>query len=216
MLNTDSTTTKTTNKSSLPLTSAQKQADNFLITRNFAAKIAEEMREEEKNQKFSAQEKDALIAASRGQKGITNGKYTISSPSGEHHTFKISTIINTKSPLFGKRIISLMDGCNNQTDFTMIGFFDSMKGISLTKKGIAFLEERNQMLKARGKKPLDLQKFTVFIFDMLQKGKKYQQFVAMGCKLQVSKNCIVCNRELTNPGAINMGIGDKCYSDLHG
>lgn len=214
MLNTNSISK--TNNFALPLTSAQRQADNFLITRNFAAKIAEEMREEEKNQKFSSREKELLQAASREQKGITNGKYTITSPSGEHHTFKISTILNTKSPLFGKRIISLMDGCNNQTDFTMIGFFDSVKGISLTKKGIAFLEERNQILKARGKKVLDLQKFTVFIFDMLQKGKKYQQFVSMGCKLQVSKNCIVCNRELTNPGAINMGIGDKCYSDLHG
>lgn len=198
------------------LSSAQKQVDNFLAHRSFHSAIAEEMREEEKQHKFSPREKNLLITTSREQKGILNGKYTISSPSGEHHTLKISTIVNPQSDLFGKRIISLMNGCNNQTDFTMIGFFDSIKGISFTKKGIAFLEERNQMLKAKGKKVIDLEKFRLFIFDMLQKGKKYQEFVELGCKLDISKHCIVCNRELTNPGAISMGIGDKCYSDLHG
>ncbi len=199
--------------SNFSLTDAQKQADNFLAHRAFHAAIGEEIRaeekaqlENEKNQKFTKEQKATLYAAHVACKRVFNGTYTITNPkTNEHRTIKIETVLETESPLFGKRIISLMTGSCNESSFTSFGFFDTEKGISIFKKA-----RTNAAIK------IDLDKFAPFVHSVLVKGKESPFIKKFGCTIEASKNCILCNRKLTTPSSLLMGIGDKCYKDLHG
>lgn len=205
---------------SLPLSSAQKQVDNFLITREFNARIGEEIRNEEKaqlenqlNEKFTTEQKAVLYAAHVACKKVWNGTYTIQKPS-DHITIKLETILDPKSDLFGKRVISIMVGSDNESSYITVGFFDTVKGINVWKKAQDKLVEWNKIRVKKGKKEVILSDFCPFIWSLLVEGKssKFAKF----CTIEASKNCILCNRKLTTPFSILTGIGDKCYKDLHG
>jgi hypothetical protein len=116
---------------------------------------------------------------------IPNGYYTLVFPDGSHRTFKIIT------RMFGlrQRVLSMLIGPENTTDFEPFAWVDD-NGVHVWKRF---------------------------------RGSKHEEYgnllwmLATGCEadayqLLISKRCLLCNRPLTTPLALNRGLGDKCYS----
>ncbi len=207
---------------SLPLSSAQKQVDNFLITREFNARIGEQIRaeekaqlENEKNQKFTEEQKEKLYASHLACKKVWNGTYTIQNTvTNDHITVKIETIKDVDSKLFGQRIISLMVGSDNESSYLGIGFFDSVAGVKIWKKAESNLVAFNARRVKNGKKEIILDALMPVVWSLVVKGKESK--FAKIFTVTASKTCVICNRKLTTPFSLLTGIGDKCYQDLHG
>lgn len=204
------------------LTSGQKQADNFLAHRAFHAAIGEQIRaeekqalENEKNQKFTKEQKEKLYASHLACKKVWNGTYTIQNTvTNDHITVKIDTIKDVDSKLFGQRIISLMVGSDNESSYLGIGFFDSVAGVKIWKKAESNLSSFNARRVKNGKKEIVLDTLMPVVWSLVVKGKESK--FAKIFTVTASKTCVICNRKLTTPFSLLTGIGDKCYRDLHG
>lgn len=122
---------------------------------------------------------------------IHNGIYTLTLPDGGHRTWKIHTRKNHVKFAPGKRVISLLTGPDNESDYEMVGFVDD-----------------------RGIKPWGrfghLGKFTDVIWR-LATGE-----LVDGYSLLVSGRCVRCNRTLTTEESIRRGIGDECWKKMGG
>jgi hypothetical protein len=115
-----------------------------------------------------------------------NGKVTVVSPSGEWRTFQI----RTQKPgqwCEGKRIVALLSGPDNTSDYEPFGFVNAQGQIVVWKKkrGGVFDTYAN-MLTAPSK------------------------WIAKGVEYMVEGHCRRCNRVLTVPSSIQSGIGPVC------
>ena len=117
-----------------------------------------------------------------------NGKITIASPTGNHRTFSIKTQKVDSNFAPGKRVVALLNGPDNQSDYCGFGF--------ISNNG----QDINVWKKKQGG-----------IFDqyakMLLNPDKYQE---LGAEYLFSGTCRMCNRELTVPSSIESGIGPIC------
>jgi len=118
---------------------------------------------------------------------IPNGFFTIRFPCGSHRTFRIFTKPTTAKFAPGKRIIGLLIGPDNTDEYEPFGFVDDT-GIHVWKR----FQDQRQAEYAR-------------LLWMLATGCE-----ADGYELLISKRCLRCNRRLTQPHAIEAGIGDEC------
>ena len=127
---------------------------------------------------------------------VFNGHWTIkSSKTGEHRTFKVHTQDEKSEFAPGKRIVSLLTGSENDSDSSYTGFaFIDEDGIHVwsKKRGDGLWETYADMLWSLS---LD-QGFSLWA----QKG-----FTIMG-----EGRCIRCNRLLTTPESVMLGIGPVC------
>lgn len=116
-----------------------------------------------------------------------NGKVTINNPvTGGHRTFQIRTQPKDSRFAPGKRVVALLAGPDNTSDYTPFGFVET-DGIHVWRK-------------KRGG-----------VFDTYAKMlDKPQTFEAKGAVYLSSTRCRVCNRELTTPESIQSGIGPIC------
>jgi hypothetical protein len=124
---------------------------------------------------------------------IFNGTFTISNPkTGQHRTVDISTQKEDAKFAPGERIISLLIGQDNTTDY----------------KGFGFVKDDHIVLwrKARGG---DLEKLANIVVSLfrLRDRSPYAQY---GLKLIESCTCIFCNRKLSDPMSAITGIGPEC------
>ena len=120
---------------------------------------------------------------------IFNGTYTlINTEAGTHRTFKIHTQPADATFQPNGRIISLLTGSDNEHDYTGIGF--------VTNNGIKVWSK---------KKGTEFEKLAKF-FETVVTTNRYSGRV----KVELSKKCLVCNRELTTPESIEEGIGTVC------
>lgn len=118
-----------------------------------------------------------------------NGKVTIENPeTGNHRTFSISTVQNKQSGLYGKRIVALLTGPNNEDDYTGFGFVTPQGDIKIWRK-------------KSGNKIWHTYR------DMLLNSSKW---IEKGVRYHVEGRCRVCNRTLTVPESIESGIGPVC------
>jgi hypothetical protein len=130
---------------------------------------------------------------------VKNGTYTlVSNKTGAHRTLRISTVMNKKSGLYGKRILSLLIGPDNQSDY--IGF--------------AFVNDDNS-IKVWGAYRCTLtQNIGVSLVALLTRGRVGLDgsVTAEGISGHVlfKSACCVCNRPLTDPESIRSGIGPVC------
>lgn len=123
---------------------------------------------------------------------IFNGKYTVQNRvTGEHRTFQIKTQKEDASFAPGKRILSLLTGSNNESDYTGFAF--------VTEEGI------NVWSSKRGG---DFDKYANLLWSLTQDGGL--SVFATRYSLMVEGRCIVCNRALTTPESILTGIGPVC------
>lgn len=130
---------------------------------------------------------------------VKNGTYTlVSEKSGEHRTLRIATVQNKQSGLYGRRIISMLVGPNNEADY--IGF--------------AFVEDDNTLRvwgAFRGTLTADIGNalMAVLVRGRVQADGSVR---AEGLRAHVlfKSACRVCNRPLTCPESIRTGIGPVC------
>lgn len=142
-----------------------------------------------------------------------NGTFTLEG-SGFHLTFSVKT--SRKGFFEGKRIISIMVGNDNESDFL----------------GVANLEQDGSLKvwrKAEGcrKNPatgllLTLKQVESVIRLIMDHGKvgavngaeimKRFENNGRNYELMTSVRCCRCNRKLTNPESVKMGIGPECCS----
>lgn len=128
----------------------------------------------------------------RREARIYNGFYTLTFPDGSHRTFRVHTKKADAKFAPGKRIISILIGPQNTTDYEGFGFV-SETGVTVWKS-------------KRGPKdiPSKLESYAGIIWD-LATGEAID-----GYSLHVSRRCLRCNRELTDPESIERGIGPVC------
>ncbi|MAE81279.1 MAG: hypothetical protein CMB80_00995 [Flammeovirgaceae bacterium] len=123
---------------------------------------------------------------------LHNGTYTITSPTGAHRTFKIATA--RKGNLEGNRILSLMVGRDNENDYMGFAFVND-DGVAMWSK---FRQEFYE-------------KCAKMVWSMGTLGNE-SPYVKAGVTMEASKRCMKCNRKLTNPESLELGIGPECAS----
>jgi hypothetical protein len=125
----------------------------------------------------------ALPVASK----IYNGIYTLMISDGTHRTFRIHTK-GGKGSLAGRRILSLLRGPDNERDYQPFAFVDD-RGIRVWHK--------HQDKGLYGS-------YAEIIWKLLN-GEDVQ-----GYSMEVSRRCLVCNRTLTDPLSLQLGVGPVC------
>lgn len=120
---------------------------------------------------------------------LFNGTYTvINLETGTHKTFKVKTQSLDATFAPGERILSIMNGKDNENDYLSLGFVKD-NGIVVWKKhrGTQFETLAN------------------FVWNVMNTNK-YDGRVSV----EISKKCRVCNRKLTTPESLESGIGPVC------
>jgi len=152
---------------------------------------------------------------------VQNGTYTIDSPHG-HFTLKLHTV--QKGDLAGKRILSMLVGSDNESDYKGVAFWDD-------EQHRANVWKRYRKLPNEQTYPIDgfhwehtrwsaiEQKLEIWCdlatrgdgTELLADGSKRQGFWAgEGYTLLREGRCLICNRKLTTPESIETGIGPVC------
>ena len=130
---------------------------------------------------------------------IANGTFTLIWPDGDRHrTFKIRTQKPDAEFAPGQRIISLMTGRDNESDYTSFGFIDE-SGVHIWNSA------KQKPVYHNGKLAI----WVTVLQDLAIYGEK-SKYHNKGMTLKVSERCIVCNRKLTNPESIRSKIGPEC------
>ena len=149
---------------------------------------------------------------------LNNGEFTLENPEGFHLTFRIKTSRNGQ--LKGKRIVSLMEGSDNEAEYTGFGILDETGfhpwGPIVKSSGQIRISKRNP---ANGT-ILTIPQLTACVELIREHGligeiggeKTEKTFLIKGreYRLMASTSCIRCNRKLTNPESVRNGIGPEC------
>ena len=122
-----------------------------------------------------------------------NGTFTIENlEKGTHRTFKIHTQAEDANFAPGSRIISVMNGSDNNFDYMGIGFVND-NGIHVWKKH-------------QGTQWEQLVRFAWLALTT----EKFQEKIAV----TMSKKCRRCNRKLTTPESLELGLGSVCAEKI--
>jgi hypothetical protein len=127
---------------------------------------------------------------------LPNGTFTLTHKrTGEHRTVRIMTQSAEAKFAPGQRIIELLTGPNNERDYEGFGFV-SNDCIHVWRKKLGTVPG---------------------IPSKYERLAGYLTAAAMGCSrtldeydLDESRRCIRCNRKLTDPVSIDVGMGPTC------
>lgn len=118
-----------------------------------------------------------------------NGTITIDNPAtGQHRTFRIRTQKKDARFAAGKRVLSLLSGPDNTSDYTPFAFIDEHGMVRVWNRYVDTQYER----------------FARLIQNLKNEAERWKLDV------QWSAKCRCCNRELTDPVSIATGIGPVC------
>jgi hypothetical protein len=139
-------------------------------------------------------------------KTLYNGTYTLQNKiSNEHRTFQIKTQAVDAKFAPGKRVLSLLNGPDNESNYIGFAF------ITDDNRVIVWFKYRGQ----NGKK--SHYEYYAALFQQLQviedENEEITTAINLGDKeysVLLSKRCFVCNRKLTTPESIKAGIGPIC------
>lgn len=128
---------------------------------------------------------------------VFNGRYTVTSPTGAHRTFEISTQPEGASFAPGKRIVSLLEGPDNNLDYRGFGFIND-HGVTVWRS-------------KRGEPgaPSMFETYARVLWSLTTEGEA-SPWVARGMGVLIEGRCCRCNRALTDPTSILTGIGPTC------
>lgn len=119
-----------------------------------------------------------------------NGCITIDNPAtGNHRTFRIKTQADDSTFAPGERIVALLDGPDNTSNYLQFGFVKPDGSIILWKR------YRNSEV------------FQTYV-NMLRHPQWWT--LQRGVRYQYEGRCRRCNRTLTDPLSISSGIGPVC------
>lgn len=141
-----------------------------------------------------------------------NGAITVQNiHTGEHRTFKLVTQPEDSEFAPGQRVLSLLTGPNNEADYESFAFVDDEKGIAVWKR---FRGQGGQKSAHEWYADMisGLSGHHKTTCDWSQPSAKAPE----GYKLLVERHCLRCNRLLTTPDSIAMGMGPTCREKLGG
>lgn len=162
---------------------------------------------------------------------VHNGTWTVDSPRG-HFTIELKTAC-PKSKLAGKRIISMLVGPNNRTDFRGVAFWDDVKQAAIVWRAhrgpgsSGYVDAMHWTpSKPKSDNPFATTKVDLDPHHAHPTFSKVEQQLSIWCDLVVRGDagfwhaegysvlvagmCVVCNRKLTDPESIRTGIGPVC------
>lgn len=135
---------------------------------------------------------EAITLSSGFDPALHNGEITLTSPrTGEHRTFRIKTKV--KGDLKGKRVLSLLMGPQNTSDYQPFAFVAEDGRVHVWKK-FRSSEDGDRNL---------WEKYA----DLIERSAYWE---ARGVEFLVSGHCRRCNRLLTTPESVKTGIGPVC------
>lgn len=123
-----------------------------------------------------------------------NGEITVNNPAtGNHRTFRIRTISKDSAFAPGRRIVELLTGPDNTSDYRGFAFVDNSGTVYVwrSKRG-------------DGRDRSEFEKFASILNHSNHYAEKH------GLEFSFSRRCIRCNRLLTDPESIALGIGPVC------
>jgi hypothetical protein len=130
---------------------------------------------------------------------------TVVSPrTGDHRTFKVSTV--SKGSLAGKRILSLLTGSNNESDYTGFAFITQGEQGDRLPAGVLLLWKR-----FRGQD--GERSMWERLADLVQRPTYWE---SRGVTYQFSLRCRRCGRTLTHPESLASGLGPVCEGRASG
>ena len=129
---------------------------------------------------------------------IFNGTWTIKSEkTGDHRTFKIHTKKEDAKFAPGSRIVALLRGSCNETDY----------------QGFGFVNETNIYVWKNKQTSKLFMTYSNMIVSLFLQGEN-SPWYAKGYRLMGERHCRRCNRKLTVPESIEKGIGPECEGRL--
>ena len=140
---------------------------------------------------------------------LHNGTYTVDSPDG-HFTMKLSTA--KEGPLQGKRILSLLVGPDNESSYIGVAFWleDEARAAVWRKHGSGS-RTRNDGWHWQPEWTKTEKKVAVLLDLALRGDRGYWE--GRGYTVLLAGTCVRCNRKLTEPESIRLGIGPVCRGD---
>lgn len=175
------------------------------------------------------QEKPAGAAVTNAPH-VHNGTYTVAHPDQGHFTLKIYTV--KKGDLEGKRIIALLVGPDNTSNYKGVAFWNDERkvanvwrrhrgpdshtpidGYGWQSKGWSSVEKKLTIwcdLAVRGDGIGDLEIVEQTEESTTVSRPRRGYWAGEGYTLLLEGVCVVCNRKLTDPDSIRLGIGPKC------
>ncbi len=135
---------------------------------------------------------------------LHNGTYTITNrKTGEHRTFEVKTIPENSKFAPGERIISLFVGKDNENPRDYMGFgFVRQTEIQVWRK-------HSGLKKGEAASVGDKMASMVWRLGTDPDDELHEAY-----DLQLAGTCVRCNRKLTNPRSIELGIGPECEKRL--
>lgn len=134
---------------------------------------------------------------------IPNGTFTFTNvATGEHRTLQVKTQDKEARFMPGKRIVALLRGPDNESDYTGFGFVEGDKvSIWRSKQTPTFTWYARLIVAA-----------SAAIQNMVDAEEPEAQVLLQTRQytVQVSKRCLVCNRKLTDPESIRRQVGPVC------
>lgn len=126
---------------------------------------------------------------------IHNGTFTVTSPSGEHRTFRVRTWTHKSDDRTGApiRSLDLLIGQDNTSDFIGIAFVSDDGAIRVWKKHRGTQYER-----------------LAASFENLMRDPERSTLRSRGMTVDEARCCQRCNRLLTTPESIASGYGPVC------
>ena len=123
-----------------------------------------------------------------------NGYVTAHNPAtGQHRTFRIQTVHQSENLfMLGKRIIGLLVGPDNTSSYQGFGFVEEDGSVRVWSKHRGTQYEK--------------------LADVLNRADYFAE--QHGVRFECSVKCRKCNRDLTDPLSIELGIGPVCRENL--
>lgn len=147
-----------------------------------------------------------------GRSTPQNGFWTIqSSKSGEHRTFRIRTIPKDSKFAPGERVVGLLVGPDNTSNYKDFGFV-TPEGINVWRRfqkdgaaadGVVYCGGRLSAFEFYGR----------VLWGLLVENDE-SPWSKQGYSVEGSGTCVKCGRVLTEPESIALGIGPHCRSRM--
>lgn len=127
-----------------------------------------------------------------------NGFVTMTNTvTGDHRTFRVrTTTFGYGDKAEKKRVVGLLTGSDNENDYINFGFVTDDGHVKVWRK-----------FTGNGKKSAHE------VYGVMLDDTRRDEFASRGFEYVVSSRCRRCNRTLTDPTSIELGIGPKCRGE---
>lgn len=143
---------------------------------------------------------------------LHNGTYTVTHPTRGHYTVRVHTA--KRGQLAGKRVVSLLTGPDNTSDYRAFAFWDDERRVAFSWRSFRGEGSNGAVDGTRYSSAPSWSKFEqklaiLLALTVVATDGPVPTF-ADGCSVATAGHCVRCNRLLTTPESIARGIGPEC------